>query len=208
MNKERNAENIVSHEKYKIQNIIQRSNNSNRMNSYQENRGKRWTSEEDKYLIQQIEFMDCSEIGKHLKRSENGVISRLKKLAFHMIQAGEDPSTVQTNLKLSDEDMEQINNDFFIYPRKSVGKFITTIKPPQPKKGYFQTIQPAPKQEIQLLLEIKSMLKKLLSQQSYTPMSCRSPLKDKSDAKQVGLTILEINLDELEKRSEEFAKMN
>jgi len=216
MNKERNAEIIVSDEKYRIQNIIQRSPNRI-MNSYhQENRGKRWSSEEDRYLLQQIEYMEPSEIGKHLKRSENGVISRLKKLAFHMIQGGEDPSVVQANLKLSDEDMEHINNEFFIYPKKNTSKFITNVKSPQPKKGYFQNIPNPPKQEVQLLLEIRSMLKKLLSQQNqvYTPLSCRSPAKETKLNGGVPLhgqgtiRVFDINVEELEKRSEEFAKMN
>ena len=213
MNRER-VDSIINDDKYRISNIIQRSG-IRPNNSYQENRGKRWTSEEDKYLLQQIGFMECAEIGRHLKRSENGVISRLKKLAFHMIQSGEEPAVVQANLKLSDEDMEQINNEFFIYPRKAMGKFITTIKSPQSKKGYFQTIQsPAPKQEIQLLLEIRGMLKKLISQTNdHTPISYRSPSKEKSDKpfesmKQGVVRVFDINLDELEKTSEEFAKMN
>lgn len=206
----REGPNCVTYDdKYRISNFIQRSvAKQNPMN--QDNRGKRWTSEEDKYLLQQIGFMQCSEIGRHLKRSENGVTSRLKKLAFHMIQSGEEPSVVQANLKLSDEDMEQINNEFFIYPRKAMGKFITTIKPLQPKKGYFQAVQSSPKQEIQLLLEIRGMLKKLLSQNNEytTPVSYMSPNKEKLNNKQNTFRVFDINLDELEKTSEEFAKMN
>ena len=115
----------------------------------QENRGKRWSQEEDNYLLQQIQFLSHSDIGKYLKRSENAVISRLKKLAFHMIQSGEEIETVQNNLKLSADDIEQINNEFFVYPRKvpSQSKFILPVKKPT-KKGYFI---PPQTPEIQIL---------------------------------------------------------
>jgi hypothetical protein len=225
------------------------------ISSYQENRGKRWSSEEDMYLLQQINFLSCVDIGKHLKRSENAVVSRLKKLAFHMIQNGDDPVLVQNNLKLTNEDMEQINNEFFVYPRKNTGKFITTIKSPQQKKGYFQTNPSPPKQEIQLLLEIRQMLKKLLNQNTnentgsensisiksrlsdQSPRSFKSPGKDRNIESIDGRIVLtktqptfsevasqrresicssssgpicvyDINFDELERHSEQFAKMN
>lgn len=164
---------------------------------FQDNRGKRWSPEEDMYLVQQIQFMSHSDIGRHLKRSENAVVSRVKKLAFHMIQGGDDPLIVKCNLKLSDEDIDQINNECFLYGNKNSpqqpGKFITILKKPN-KKGYFsQPQQQTP--EMQLLLEIRSMLKRLLHQNDL-----KSPKRE--------VSISEINLDELEKRSEEFAKLN
>jgi hypothetical protein len=171
-------------------------------NPFQENRGKRWSSEEDMYLLQQISFLSHNEIGKHLRRSENAVVSRLKKLAFHMIQNGEDPSVVQDNLKLSNEDIEQINNECFIYPRKSTGKFITTSKK-QIKKGYFPTQQQT--QELQLLLEIRSMLRKLLHQSYDTENLLRSTAK--MEHTQSENKLYDFNMEDLEKRSEEFAKM-
>ena len=169
-------------------------------NTYQENRGKRWSSEEDMYLLQQIAFMSYSDIGKHLKRSENAVLSRLKKLAFHMIQNGEEPQVVQTNLKLSDEDIEQIRNECFIYPKKINNKFITSVKKPV-KKGYFTPQQQ--NQEIQLLLEIRSMLRKLLYQgQQHESQSPRISYRSSTKS----MKIHELNIEDLEKRSEEFAR--
>jgi len=168
-------------------------------NPYQENRGKRWSSEEDMYLLQQISYMNYTDIGKHLRRSENAVVSRLKKLAFHMIQNGEDASVVQANLRLTNEDIEQINNECFIYPKKSIGKFITTTKK-SVKKGYFATQQQS--QEVQLLLEIRSMLRKLLYQPHETEI--RSPKKDTYPP---GMRIHDLDIGDLERKSEEFAKM-
>jgi len=175
---------------------------------YQENRGKRWTSEEDMYLLQQITFMSYLDIGKHLRRSENAVLSRLKKLAFHMIQNGEDPNIVQNNLRLSKEDIEQINNECFIYNKKSNGKFITSTKKPL-KKGYFNS--PQQSQEIQLLLEIRGMLRKLLHQSNDGEHGLRrSPKKNNDTCVGEGtrMKIYDLNIEDLEKRSEEFAKMN
>jgi hypothetical protein len=174
---------------------------------YQENRGKRWSPEEDMYLIQQVNYLSHSDIGKHLRRSENAIISRLKKLAFHMIQNGEDQNNVQLKLRLSEEDMESINNEFFLFPRKPIAnKFITSIKKPS-KKGYFSP--PQYTQEIQLLLEIRSMLRKLLSIHHQDPPSeypsYRSNLNQNPDKQ---IRIYDLNLDELEKRSEEFAKLS
>ena len=172
---------------------------------YQENRGKRWSPEEDMYLIQQVNYLSHVDIGKHLRRSENAIISRLKKLAFHMMQNGEEPTSVQSKLRLSDDDMESINQEFFIYPRKSItNKFITSIKKPT-RKGYFSA--PQFTQEMQLLLEIRSMLRKLLSIHHQDPPSeYRNqnvyPNPDKP------IRIYDLNLEELEKRSEEFAKLS
>jgi hypothetical protein len=169
-------------------------------NSYQENRGKRWSSEEDMYLLQQVSFMTHTDIGKHLRRSENAVGSRLKKLAFHMIQNGEDPLVVQNNLKLSSEDIEQINNECFIYTRKNTGKFITSVKKPGVKKGYFAS---QPSQEMQVLLEIRTMIRKMLyffQGQQETPRNRSS--KEISSS----IRITDLNMEDLEKHSEEFAK--
>jgi hypothetical protein len=174
---------------------------------YQENRGKRWSHEEDMYLVQQINYLSHADIGKHLRRSENAIISRLKKLAFHMMQNGEDQNSVQIKLRLSDDDIESINNEFFIYPRKSItSKFITSVKKPS-KKGYFSP--PQYTQEIQLLLEIRSMLRKLLSIHHQDPPSEYPSYRSHSNPnpdKQI--RIYDLNLDELEKRSEEFAKLS
>jgi hypothetical protein len=162
---------------------------------YQDNRGKRWSPDEDMYLLQQIPFMSPSDIGKHLKRSENAVMSRLKKLAFHMVQNGDDPEVVKNNLKLTDQDMDQINNECFIYTRKTSpkpGKFINTIKKTN-KKGYFATTEQT--QELQLLLEIRSMLRRLLHQSDV-----KSPRVDL-------VKVSEIDLEDLERKSEEFAKL-
>ena len=181
----------------------------NKVSLFQENRGKRWTTDEDMYLLHQISFLSYVEIGRHLRRSENAVLSRLKKLAFHMIQNGEDPIIVQNNLRLSNEDMEQINNECFIYPRKTPGKFITNTKKPV-KKGYFNTQQ---SQEMQILLEIRSMLRKLLSQDNSNTTSSKydhPPVSNNVNWNGIntGTRFYDLNLDELEKRSEEFAKMN
>ena len=167
----------------------------------QENRGKRWSQEEDNYLLQQIQFLSHSDIGKYLKRSENAVISRLKKLAFHMIQSGEEIETVQNNLKLSADDIEQINNEFFVYPRKvpSQSKFILPVKKPT-KKGYFI---PPQTPEIQILYEIRSMLRKLLYKDSSNEY--KSPKRETSSSNN---RFYDLNLDDLEKKSEEFAKLN
>ena len=170
-------------------------------NSYQENRGKRWSSEEDMYLLQQVSYLSHSDIGRHLRRSENAVISRLKKLAFHMLQNGEDPSVVQNNLHLKDEDIEQISNEFFIYPKKPTNKFIVTTKKPV-KKGYFAAQQT---QEVQLLLEIRTMLKKLLHQSNNEHQECRSPKRETS--RQDAIRISDLNIEDLERRSEEFANL-
>lgn len=169
---------------------------------YQENRGKRWTTEEDMYLLQQVNFLSYADIGRHLRRSENAVVSRLKKLAFHMIQNGEDPVVVQNNLRLSNEDIEQINNECFIYPKKNNSKFITTTKKSL-KKGYFNT--PQQSQEIQLLMEIRGMLRKLLQQ---THDNVHSSVRNiNKNTNQNALRIYDFNMEDLEKRSEEFAKM-
>ena len=175
-------------------------------NQNQENRGKRWSSEEDMYLLQQVSFLSHLDIGRHLRRSENAVISRLKKLAYHMMQNGEDPDVVQNNLHLKDEDIQQISNECFIYTKKTNGKFITTTKKPI-KKGYFTPEQP---QEIQLLLEIRTMLRKLLHISHEREASIRSPKRDISgmDRRQAAISISDLNIEELEKRSEEFAKTN
>ena len=191
----------------------------------QENRGKRWSQEEDNYLLQQIQFLSHIEIGKYLKRSENAVISRLKKLAFHMIQNGEDAEMVKNNLKLTSQDMDQINNEFFIYPRKInssssavpyQSKFIVPIKKPV-KKGYFI---PPQTPELQLLYEIRNMLRKIL----YKDGDYKSPKKSvnlsSSPSSFVSLSngsnhgtnntqnrYYDLNLEELEKKSEEFARM-
>lgn len=169
---------------------------------FSDNRGKRWSSDEDTYLMQQIQYLSHYDIGRHLKRSENAVVSRLKKLAFHMIQNGEDPIIVKTNLKLSDEDIDQINNECFIFNQKnntSNGKFITYIKK-QNKKGYFsQTPQQSP--EMVVLLEIRTMLRRLLHQNDV-----KSPKRESGEDENFRLRVSEINLDDLEKRSEEFAK--
>jgi hypothetical protein len=173
----------------------------------QENRGKRWSQDEDNYLLNQIQFLSHSDIGKYLKRSENAVISRLKKLAFHMIQSGEDPLTVQNNLKLSNGDMEQINNEFFVYPRKvpSLSKFITPVKKPI-KKGYFI---PPQTPELQLLYEIRNMLRKLLYRDNEYRTDLKSPKRTNSPPEQIpGNKFYNFNLDDIEKKSEEFAKMN
>ena len=159
-------------------------------NTSQENRGKRWSTEEDFYLLQQVQYLSNIDIGKHLRRSENAVYSRLKKLAFHMIQNGEDPVVVQDNLKLSDDDMDQINNECFMFSRKNQpNKFITTVKRPN-KKGYFLNQQQS--QEIQLLMEIRSMLRRLLHLSDM-----KSPKNE--------LNISEINIEDLQRKSEEFA---
>lgn len=164
---------------------------------FSDNRGKRWSTEEDTYLIQQVQYMSHYDIGRHLKRSENAVFSRIKKLAFHMIQGGEDPEFVRNNLKLNEEDIEQIHSECFIFNQKTNpgnSKFITNMKIKN-KKGYFT--QPTPQSpEMVVLLEIKSMLRRLLLQNDV-----KSPKKDM-------LRISEINLEDLEKRSEEFAKQN
>lgn len=175
-------------------------------NQHQENRGKRWSSEEDMYLLQQVSFLSHLDIGRHLRRSENAVVSRLKKLAFHMMQNGEDPDVVQTNLHLKDEDIQQISNECFIYTKKANGKFITTTKKPI-KKGYFTPEQP---QEIQLLLEIRTMLRKLLHLSHEKEGSNRSPKRDiiGMDRRQAAIRISDLNIEDLEKRSEEFAKTN
>ncbi len=174
-------------------------------NSYQENRGKRWSSEEDMYLLQQVSYLSHSDIGRHLRRSENAVVSRLKKLAFHMLQNGEDPSVVQNNLHLKDEDIQQISNEFFIYPKKTNNKFIIPAKKPV-KKGYF-----APQQspEVQLLLEIRTMLRKLLHQ-SNEQQEGRSPKRQETimnGTRQVAIRISDLNIEDLERRSEEFANL-
>jgi hypothetical protein len=173
---------------------------SNPSNVFQENRGKRWTSDEDMYLLQQITFLSHLDIGKHLKRSENAVVSRLKKLAFHMIQNGEDPLVVQNNLRLSKEDIEQINNECFIYTKKTGGKFITPVKK-QIKRGYFHTAQQS--QEIQLLLEIRGMLRKLLHHSQDIDQSSNRNVK--KDIHCENSKLYDLNLDDLEKKSEEFA---
>jgi hypothetical protein len=168
---------------------------------FSDNRGKRWSSEEDTYLLQQIQYLSHYDIGRHLKRSENAVASRIKKIAFHMIQNGEDPIIVKTNLKLSDEDIDQINNECFIFNQKNNpcnGKFITYMKK-QNKKGYFtQTQQQSP--EMVILLEIRTMLRRLLHQNDVKSPK-RESVEDSSK-----IRVSEINLDDLEKRSEEFAK--
>jgi len=175
-------------------------------NQHQENRGKRWSSEEDMYLLQQVSFLSHLDIGRHLRRSENAVISRLKKLAYHMMQNGEDPDVVQNNLHLKDEDIQQISNECFIYTKKTNGKFITTTKKPI-KKGYFTPEQP---QEIQLLLEIRTMLRKLLHISHEKEASNKSPKRDiiGIDRRQAAIRISDLNIEDLEKRSEEFAKTN
>ena len=195
MNKEKSSE------KLNEQRYYDRSGGGYQSNSFQENRGKRWTSEEDMYLLQQISFLSQMDIGKHLRRSENAVVSRLKKLAFNMIQNGEDPVVVQNNLKLSKEDIEQINNECFIYPRRSTSKFITTTKKTL-KKGYFES---QPSQEMQLLLEIRNMMRKILYQtQNFPPVQIyRGPRNE-----QTQIRISDLNMEELEKHSEEFAKTN
>ena len=170
----------------------------------QENRGKRWSPEEDMFLLQQINFLSHYDIGRHLKRSENAVLSRLKKLAFHMIQNGEDPSTVQENLKLSDDDINQINNECFMFSKKlQSGKFISSVKKTQ-KKGYFTNSQQS--QEVQLLLEIRNMLRRLLLQNDPVK-SPRSLTKNDPEGKP-NIRVSEINFDEFERKSEEFAKVN
>jgi hypothetical protein len=171
-------------------------------NNFQDNRGKRWSPEEDFYLMQQIQFLSYFDIGKHLKRSENAVVSRIKKLAFHMIQNGEDACVVQKNLRLSSEDMDQINNECFLYSRKTAppGKFISTVKKPI-KKGYFVNQQQS--QELQLLIEIRSMLRRLLYPNEKSEL--KSPRREREG---IEIKVSEINLEDLEKRSEEFAKLN
>jgi hypothetical protein len=184
----------------------------------QENRGKRWSQEEDNYLLQQVQFLSHLEIGKFLKRSENAVISRLKKLAFHMIQNGEDDEVVKNNLKLTTQDMDQINNEFFIYPRKVPppssssssstyqSKFIVPIKKPV-KKGYFI---PPQTPELQLLYEIRNMLRKIL----YKDCDYKSPRKSvnisslNNTGNENTNRYYDLNLEELEKKSEEFARMS
>lgn len=174
--------------------------------SHQENRGKRWSSEEDMYLLQQVSFLSHSDIGRHLRRSENAVVSRLKKLAFHMLQNGEDPIVVQNNLHLKDEDIQQISNECFIYPKKTNGKFIISTKKSL-KKGYFS---PQQSQEVQLLLEIRTMLRKLLHISNDQEGSIRSPKRNdgKGEPRQAPIRISELNIEDLERRSEEFAKSN
>lgn len=173
---------------------------------HQENRGKRWSSEEDMYLLQQISFLSHTDIGRHLRRSENAVVSRLKKLAFHMIQNGEDPIIVQNNLHLKDEDIQQISNECFIYPKKTNGKFIISTKKSL-KKGYFS---PQQSQEVQLLLEIRTMLRKLLHISNDQEGSIRSPKRNdlSHEPRQAPIRISELNIEDLERRSEEFAKSN
>jgi hypothetical protein len=187
---------------------------------FQENRGKRWSQEEDTYLLNQIQFLSHSDIGKYLKRSENAVLSRLKKLAFHMIQNGEDIATVQNNLKLSNEDLNQINNEFFVYARKppSQSKFILTSKKPI-KKGYFI---PPQSPELQLLYEIRSMLRKILYKDNNNEYKSpkREVLRENASPnssfyslpliskENQGYRFYELNIEELEKRSDEFAKSN
>lgn len=178
----------------------------------QENRGKRWSQDEDNYLLHQVQFLSHADIGKFLKRSENAVVSRLKKLAFHMIQSGEDLETIQNNLKLSSDDMEQINSEFFVYPRKvpSQSKFITPMKKPV-KKGYFISPQSP---ELQILYEIRSMLRKLL----YKDSDLKSPKREglsrtlssiqKESLINISNRFCDLNLEDLEKKSEEFAKYN
>jgi hypothetical protein len=173
------------------------------INENQENRGKRWSSEEDMYLLQQVSFLSHLDIGRHLRRSENAVVSRLKKLAFHMIQNGEDLDVVQNNLHLKDEDIQQISNECFIYPKKTNGKFIIASKKTI-KKGYFA---PQQSQEIQLLLEIRTMLRKLLYISHEQHGATRSP-KREMDRSQSAIRISDLNIEDLEKRSEEFAKTN
>jgi hypothetical protein len=176
--------------------------NSKTSSIFSDNRGKRWSSEEDTYLMQQIQFLSHYDIGRHLKRSENAVVSRLKKLAFHMIQNGEDPIIVKTNLKLSEEDIDQINNECFIFNQKNNpcnGKFITYIKK-QNKKGYF-TQAPQQSPEMVVLLEIRTMLRRLLHQNDV-----KSPKRESGEDDIGRIRVSEINLDDLEKRSEEFAK--
>jgi hypothetical protein len=174
-------------------------------NTYQENRGKRWSSEEDMYLLQQVSYLSHSDIGRHLRRSENAVISRLKKLAFHMLQNGEDPVVVQNNLHLKDEDIQQISNEFFIYPKKTNNKFIITTKKPI-KKGYFAA-QQSP--EVQLLLEIRTMLRKLLHQSNDHQQEGRSLKRETltNGARQAAIRISDLNIEDLERRSEEFANL-
>jgi hypothetical protein len=173
---------------------------SNINSGLQENRGKRWTLEEDTFLLQQINFLSHYDIGRHLKRSENAVLSRLRKLAFHMIQNGEDPLIVQQNLKLSDEDISQINNECFIYSKKlQSSKFISSTKK-IPKKGYFTNTQQS--QEIQLLLEIRNMLRRLLLQND----PIKSPRCTTTEGKS-NIRVSEINFEDFERKSEEFAKI-
>jgi hypothetical protein len=174
---------------------------------FQENRGKRWSQEEDTYLLHQVQFLSHSDIGKHLKRSENAVLSRLKKLAFHMIQNGQDPVTVQGNLKLSDESMEQLNSEFFVYPKKIVSqsKFIMPVKKIS-KRGYFNT--PQQSQELQLLYEIRTMLRKLLYKDSEMKSPSRSLGTSPVLPSNSSIRFYDINLEDLERRSEEFAKLN
>jgi hypothetical protein len=133
---------------------------------FSDNRGKRWTSEEDYYLVKQIPYMTNYEIGRNLKRSENAVYSRIKKLAFHMIQSGEDPEFVKNSFRLSEEDIDQINSECFVYNQKnnqnSGSKFITSIKNKK-QRGYFTApAQQSP--EMSILIEIRSMLRRLLLQ--------------------------------------------
>jgi hypothetical protein len=169
-------------------------------NSYQENRGKRWSSEEDMYLLQQVSYLSHSDIGRHLRRSENAVVSRLKKLAFHMLQNGDEPSVIQNNLHLKDEDIQQICNEFMIYPKKTNNKFIVPAKKPL-KKGYFAA-QQSP--EVLLLLEIRTMLRKLLHQSNELHEN-RSPKREMG--RQAAIRISDLNIEDLEKRSEEFANL-
>ena len=181
----------------RVENISTRTSPNKNALNYNDNRGKRWTTEEDNYLLQQIQFLSYYDIGRHLKRSENAVVSRIKKLAFHMIQGGEDPEIVKNNLKLSDDDIDQINSECFIFNQKNnpaPNKFIISMKNKN-KKGYFNSVTP-PSPEMTILIEIKSMLRRLLHQNDV-----KSPQKER-------MKISEINLEDLEKRSEEFAKSN
>jgi alpha-L-fucosidase len=174
---------------------------------FSDNRGKRWTSEEDLYLVKNIQYMSNYDIGRMLKRSENAVYSRIKKLAFHMIQNGEDPEFVKNNFRLSNEDIDQINSECFVYNQKnnqnSGSKFITSIKNKK-QRGYFTApVQQSP--EMVILLEIRSMLRRLLLQSESKRYTQYASQDHESDSKP---TSFEINFDDIEKKSEEFAKQN
>jgi hypothetical protein len=69
------------------------------------------------------------------------------------------------------------------------------------KKGYFVNQQQS--QELQLLIEIRSMLRRLLYPNEKSEL--KSPRREREG---IEIKVSEINLEDLEKRSEEFAKLN